>query len=115
MIVERALLPRHGLDGAWHGGGLERGRAVGMQGVADGVDGGEGPLGGQRESFLMLRLLGRRWVWGCGGGGGRKQGRERKKRESEEPVVTGSDMKEAAMNVYKEVTFIKVINEKKKF
>lgn len=31
--------------------------------------------------------------------------RERKKKESEEPVVTGSDMKEAAMNVYKEVTF----------
>lgn len=55
MIVERALLPGHGLDGAWHGGRLERGRSVRMEGVADGVDGGEGTLGGQRESVLVLR------------------------------------------------------------
>lgn len=56
LIVEGALLPGHGLDGAWHGGRLERGRSVRMEGVADGVDGGEGPLGGQRESVLVLRL-----------------------------------------------------------
>lgn len=56
MIVERALLPGHGLDGARHGRRLERGRSVRMEGVADGVDGGEGPLGGQGESVLMLRL-----------------------------------------------------------
>lgn len=56
MIVERALLPGHGLDGARHGRRLERGRSIRMEGVADGVDGGEGPLGGQGESVLMLRL-----------------------------------------------------------
>lgn len=56
LIVERALLPGHGLDGAWHRGRLERGSSVRMEGVADGVDGGEGPLGGQRESVLVLRL-----------------------------------------------------------
>lgn len=56
LIVERALLPGHGLDGARHGRRLERGRSVGVQGVADGVDGGEGPLGGQRERVLVLRL-----------------------------------------------------------
>lgn len=57
LIVEGALLPGHGLDGAWHGGRLERGRSVRMEGVADdGVDGGEGPLGGQGESVLVLRL-----------------------------------------------------------
>lgn len=55
MIVEGALLPGHGLNGAWHGGRLERGCSVRMEGVADGVDGGEGPLGGQRESVLVLR------------------------------------------------------------
>lgn len=58
MIVEGALLPGHGLDGARHRGRLERGGAVGVEGVADGVDGGEGPLGGQRESVLVLRLQG---------------------------------------------------------
>lgn len=56
LIVERALLPGHGLDGARHGRRLERGRSVRMEGVADGVDGGEGPLGGQGESVLVLRL-----------------------------------------------------------
>lgn len=56
MVVEGALFPGHGLDGAWHGGGLECGRSVRMKGVADGVDGGEGSLGGQRESVLVLRL-----------------------------------------------------------
>lgn len=56
LIVERALLPGHGLDGARHGRRLERGRSVGVQGVADGVDGGEGPLGGQGERVLVLRL-----------------------------------------------------------
>lgn len=56
LIVERALLPGHGLDGAWHGRRLERGRSVGVQGVADGVDGGERPLGGQGERVLVLRL-----------------------------------------------------------
>lgn len=68
MIVEGALLPGHGLDRAWHGGRLERGRSVRMEGVADGVDGGEGPLGGQRESVLVLRLEGEE----VGGGGGKK-------------------------------------------
>lgn len=56
LIVKRALLPGHGLDGAWHGGRLERGCSVRMEGVADGIDGGEGPLGCQRESVLVLRL-----------------------------------------------------------
>lgn len=56
MIVEGALLPGHGLDGAWHGGRLERRRSVRMEGVADGVDGGEGPLGRQGEGVLVLRL-----------------------------------------------------------
>lgn len=56
LIVERTLLPGHGLDGARHGRRLERGRSVGVQGVADGVDGGEGPLGGQGERVLVLRL-----------------------------------------------------------
>lgn len=59
MIVEGALLPGHGLDGAWHGGGLECRRSVRMEGVADGVDSGEGSLGGQRESVLVLRLWGK--------------------------------------------------------
>lgn len=56
LIVEGALFPGHGLDGAWHGGRLECGCSVRMKGVAKGVDGGEGPLGGQRESVLVLRL-----------------------------------------------------------
>lgn len=56
LIVEGALLPWHGLDGAWHWRRLERGRSVWMEGVANGVDGGEGPPGGQRESVLVLRL-----------------------------------------------------------
>lgn len=55
LIVERALLPGHGLDGARHGRRLQRGRSVRMEGVAEGVDGGEGPLGSQGESVLMLR------------------------------------------------------------
>lgn len=55
LIVEGPLLPGHGLDGAWDGGWLERGGSVRVEGVADGVDGGEGPLGGQRESVLVLR------------------------------------------------------------
>lgn len=55
LIVEGALLPGHGLDGAWHRGRLERGRSVRMEGVADGVDGGEGPLGAQSEGVLDLR------------------------------------------------------------
>lgn len=63
MIVEGPLLPGHGLDGAWHGGRLERGRSVRMEGVANGVDGGEGPLGGQRESVLVLRLEGEGREW----------------------------------------------------
>lgn len=67
LIVEGALLPGHGLDRAWHGGRLERGRSVRMEGVADGVDGGEGPLGGQRESVLVLRLEGEEVGWGGGG------------------------------------------------
>lgn len=47
MIVKRALLPGHGLDGAVHRRRFERGRPVWMKGVADGVDGGEGSLRGQ--------------------------------------------------------------------
>lgn len=58
LIVEGALLPGHGLDGPWHGGGLERRRSVRMKGVAYGVDGGEGPLGGQGESVLVLHGVG---------------------------------------------------------
>lgn len=58
LIVERALLPGHGLNGARHGGRLQRGRSVRMEGVAEGVDGGEGPLGSQGESVLVLRLRG---------------------------------------------------------
>lgn len=58
LIVEGALLPGHGLDGAVHRGRFERGRPVRMEGVADGVDGGEGSLGGQGESVLVLRLEG---------------------------------------------------------
>lgn len=54
LIVEGALLPGHGLDGAWHGGRFERGGPVWMEGVANGVDGGEWLLGGQRESVLVL-------------------------------------------------------------
>lgn len=72
LIVKGALLPGHGLDGAWHRGRLERGCSVRMEGVANGVDGGEGPLGGQRKSVLVLRLE--------GGGRGR---RENKGEESE--------------------------------
>lgn len=68
LIVEGALLPGHGLDGARYGGRLERGRSVRMEGVADGVDGREGPLWGQRESVLVLRLEGRE--------GGREKGKE---------------------------------------
>lgn len=49
------MLPGHGLDGARHGGRLEGGRSVGVQAVAEGVDGGEGPWGGQGESVLVLR------------------------------------------------------------
>lgn len=47
LIVEGALLPGHGLDGAVHRGRFECGRSVRMEGVADGVDGGEGSLRGQ--------------------------------------------------------------------
>lgn len=56
LIVEGALLPGHGLDGAWHGGRFERGGSVRMEGVANGVDGGKRLLGGQRESVLVLWL-----------------------------------------------------------
>ena len=56
LVVEGALLPRHALDGACHRGGLERGGPVRMEPVADGVDGGEGPLWGQREGVLVLGL-----------------------------------------------------------
>lgn len=56
LIVEGALLPGHGLDGAWHGGRFERGGSVRVEGVANGVDGGEWLLGGQRESVLVLWL-----------------------------------------------------------
>lgn len=64
LIVEGALLPGHGLDGPWHGGRLERRRSVRMKGVANGVNGGEGPLRGQGESVLVLlqgSLVGGRW------------------------------------------------------
>lgn len=47
LIVKRALLPGHWLDGAVHRRRFERGRSVRMKGVADGVDGGEGSLRGQ--------------------------------------------------------------------
>lgn len=47
LIVKGTLLPGHGLDGAVHRGRFERGRSVRMEGVADGVDGGEGSLRGQ--------------------------------------------------------------------
>lgn len=55
LIVKGALLPGHGLNGAWHRGRLERGRSIRMERMADGVDGGQRPLGGQRESVLVLR------------------------------------------------------------
>lgn len=74
LIVEGALLPGHGLDGPWHRGRLERGSAVRMERVAYRVDGGEGPLGGQGESVLVL-LQGRQVQQGGGGQperGGRK-------------------------------------------
>lgn len=47
LVVERALLPGHALDGARHRGRLECGCSVGVEGVADGVDGGKGSLWGQ--------------------------------------------------------------------
>lgn len=72
MIVEGALLPGHGLNRAWHRGRFERWRAVRMEGVADGVDGGEGSLGGQRECVLVLRLE---------EGGGEIRGRSRRGRK----------------------------------
>ena len=56
LVVEGALLPGHSLDGARHRGGFERGGPVRMEPVADGVDGGEGPLWGQREGVLVLGL-----------------------------------------------------------
>lgn len=79
MIVERALLPGHGLDGAWHGRGFQRRGAVRVEGVANGVDGGEGPLGGQRESVLVL--------WLQGGGGTRRTAELEKRTEQLLPDV----------------------------
>lgn len=54
LVVERALFPGHGLDGAWHWGGLEAGGSVGVQAMAEGVNGAEWSLWGQGESVLML-------------------------------------------------------------
>lgn len=47
LIVKRALLPGHGLDGAVHRRRFECRCSVWMKRVADGVDGGEGSLRGQ--------------------------------------------------------------------
>lgn len=54
LVVERALFPGHGLDGARDGGGLEAGGSVGVQAVAQGVDGAERSLRGQGERVLVL-------------------------------------------------------------
>lgn len=68
------MLPGHGLDGARHGGRLEGGRSVGVQAVAEGVDGGEGPWGGQGESVLVLRLRHHGLEQGIGGWSGAGRG-----------------------------------------
>lgn len=54
LVVEGAF-PRHSLDGARHRRRLECGRPVGVQRVADGVDGGQRSLWGQREGVLVFR------------------------------------------------------------
>lgn len=60
-----------------------------MEGVADGVDGGEGPLGGQRESVLVLRL----------GWGGREREREMTSEEEDEGPREEAEMDEKVVRL----------------